>query len=328
MRWAASAVSTRSAPSTSSPVARPAAEAVGPRCPSGRAPPPSCRYRRARRSRGCRRCSTSTPESGPSSCRAPELDVRRAADVRGADEQHAQRLSSGSSSPGLDRLATESGSSIERSRRRERGEHLVAAVLDRAAGGVDADVGVLGLLVGRGDAGELGDLAAAAPWRRGPCGRAARTPPAGWRRARGRRRHRPSSTMARTCCRVSSNGAIGLQTATPPWREISAATQPIRRMLVSRSSREKVSPAERFRRTTSPSRLVTVRSPCSSRGSISAWASVDLPLPDRPVKNSTSPCRVRRRAVGLDDRGDVVGVVASASRPRRPSGRAPGRRPA
>ena len=62
-------------------------------------------------------------------------------------------------------------------------------------------------------------------------------------------------------------------------------------MLVSRSSLEKVSPAERFRRTTSPSRLVTVRSPCSSSRSTSARASVDLPLPDRPVKNSTSPCR-------------------------------------
>ena len=97
--------------------------------------------------------------------------------------------------------------------------------------------------------------------------------------------------MARTCWRVSSNGAIGLTTATPPCREISAATQPIRRMLVSRSSLEKVSPAERFRRTTSPSRLVTVRSPCSSSRSTSARASVDLPLPDRPVKKSTSPCR-------------------------------------
>ena len=99
-----------------------------------------------------------------------------------------------------------------------------------------------------------------------------------------------SSTIARTCLRVASNGAIGLQMATPPCRLISAATQPIRRMFVSRSALEKVSPADRFRRTTSPSRLVTVRSPCSRTTSCRARASVDLPLPDRPVKNSTSPC--------------------------------------
>ena len=34
-----------------------------------------------------------------------------------------------------------------------------------------------------------------------------------------------------------------------------------------------------------------MRPPCSSRRSISARASVDLPLPDRPVKNSTRPWR-------------------------------------
>ncbi len=73
-------------------------------------------------------------------------------------------------------------------------------------------------------------------------------------------------------------------------------------MLVSRSSLEKVSPADRFRRTTSPSRLVTVRSPCSRTRSISARASVDLPLPDRPVKNSTRPCSSRVGPVGVDDR--------------------------
>ena len=100
-----------------------------------------------------------------------------------------------------------------------------------------------------------------------------------------------AAVIARTSCRVASNGAIGLHTATPPCREISAATQPIRRMLVSRSSRLNVRPADRFRRTTSPSRLVTVRSPASSSESITAWATVDLPLPDSPVKNSTSPRR-------------------------------------
>ena len=34
-----------------------------------------------------------------------------------------------------------------------------------------------------------------------------------------------AAVIARTSWRVWSNGAIGLQTATPPWREISAATQ-------------------------------------------------------------------------------------------------------
>jgi hypothetical protein len=99
-----------------------------------------------------------------------------------------------------------------------------------------------------------------------------------------------SSTYERTWLRVSSNGAIGEQMATPRWRAISAATQPIRRMLVSRSALEKVRPAERFRRTTSPSRLVTVRRPSSRSRSCSARASVDLPLPERPVKNTTRPC--------------------------------------
>ena len=46
------------------------------------------------------------------------------------------------------------------SRRSLRASTSSQAVLDRAAGGVDADVGVRGLLVGRGDAGELRDLAA------------------------------------------------------------------------------------------------------------------------------------------------------------------------
>ena len=57
--------------------------------------------------------------------------------------------------------------------------------------------------------------------------------------------------------------------------------------------------------------------PARGAGPCSARASVDLPLPDRPVKNSTRPCSVRRRAVVVDDR----------RRPRR-AGRRPRRRPA
>ena len=43
----------------------------------------------------------------------------------------------------------------------ERDEHVLERVVDGPPGGVDAYGGVLGHLVGRGDAGELGDLAAA-----------------------------------------------------------------------------------------------------------------------------------------------------------------------
>ena len=40
----------------------------------------------------------------------------------------------------------------------------------------------------------------------------------------------------------------------------------------------------------SPSSRDTERPPVSMRRLLSAWASVDLPLPDRPVKKTTSPC--------------------------------------
>jgi hypothetical protein len=41
----------------------------------------------------------------------------------------------------------------------EADQHVLEGVLDGPSGRVDAYGGVLGLLVGRGDAGELGDLA-------------------------------------------------------------------------------------------------------------------------------------------------------------------------
>ena len=183
-----------------------------------------------------------------------------------------------------------------------------------------------GLLVRRGDAGELGDLpppslrvealavAALALLQRGGDVHEDERPPA-------------SSVIARTCCRVLSKGAMGLQMATPPCRLISAATHPIRRMLVSRSALEKVRPAERFRRTTSPSRLVTVRRPCSRTTSCSARARVDLPLPESPVKNRTSPCRDGSGRSCVDDGGHVLGQVALAGDPEDLAGRRrPGRR--
>ena len=245
-----------------------------------------------------------------------ELHVRRAADVGGADEEDLEGIARGRGLGCLARSAAPPPPSAGRGSRPRRSadEDVVEGVLDGAAGGVDADVGVLGLLVGRGDAGELGDLAARGPWRRGPCGRGARTPRAGWRRGPGRRRRRrrrPSPAPAAGSRRTARSGCT---TATPPCREISAATQPIRRMLVSRSSLEKVRPAERLRRTTSPSRLVTVRAPCSRTRSISARASVDLPLPDRPVKKSTRPWSAGAGRSCVDDR-----LRSSAGRRRRSS---------
>src|SRR3954447_13877907 len=61
-------------------------------------------------------------------------------------------------------------------------------------------------------------------------------------------------------------------------------------MLMSRCSLEKPSSEERCLRTTSPSRIVTGRPPISSSFTSSTLAMVDLPEPDRPVKNTVKPC--------------------------------------
>ena len=57
--------------------------------------------------------------------------------------------------------STSGGAEVEVAGVGEGVDDVLEGVVDGAAGGVDADVGVLRLLVGRGDAGELGDLAAA-----------------------------------------------------------------------------------------------------------------------------------------------------------------------
>ena len=250
---------------------------------------------------------TSIPDaSSPSRLPGRQLHVGRAADVGGADEEDLERWPVGV--PGFRGVAprrtstTDGGGSLAFDHRRRRRltrsevagvaeghEDVVEGVLDGAAGGVDAHGGVVRLLVGRGDAGELGDLAAPGLRVEALAVAALALLQRGGdvheeERAAGLLDHR-----AHLLAGSRRTARSGLQTATPPCRAISAATQPIRRMLVSRSSLEKVSPADRCRRTTSPSRLVTLRSPCSSSRSISARASVDLPLPDRPVKNSTSP---------------------------------------
>ena len=98
----------------------------------------------------------------------------------------------------------------------------------------------------------------------------------------------------------------GEQIATPPCREISAATQPMRRMLVSRSSREKVSPATRLRRTTSPSRLVTVRSPRLEQVVHDGPGQGRLAAAGEPGEEEHHAPLAGRRTVEVDDRGDLV----------------------
>ncbi len=79
----------------------------------------------------------------------------------------------------------------------------------------------------------------------------------------------------------------------PPFLVISLATKPMRRMLMLRCSFENPSSLDRFRRTTSPSSSVTGRPPSSMNLAYRILASVDLPEPDRPVKNSVMPLRLR-----------------------------------
>src|ERR1043165_1730271 len=66
------------------------------------------------------------------------------------------------------------------------------------------------------------------------------------------------------------------------------ATNPIRRMFVSRSSFENPSPFERFSRTSSPSRTST-RQPFALRIGVRCVASVLLPAPESPVNQRMKP---------------------------------------
>ena len=81
--------------------------------------------------------------------------------------------------------------------------------------------------------------------------------------------------------------------AMPPWRAISAATNPMRRRFTVRCSREKPSSVERTLRTASPSRTVTRRHALSRSIAASALASVDLPAPESPVSSTAKPWRCR-----------------------------------
>jgi hypothetical protein len=92
----------------------------------------------------------------------------------------------------------------------------------------------------------------------------------------------------RAFSRVSRNGLMAATITTTPLRASRCATNAMRAMFVSRSSREKPRPLDRWVRTTSPSRISTRLPAARSLGSRHS-ASVDLPAPDRPVNQRTTP---------------------------------------
>src|ERR1022692_4038414 len=66
----------------------------------------------------------------------------------------------------------------------------------------------------------------------------------------------------------------------------------MRTILVSRSSREKPKPLDKWVRTTSPSRMVTCR-PCSISMTVRMSAMVLLPALGKPVNQTQKPCLLR-----------------------------------
>src|SRR5690349_4931528 len=89
------------------------------------------------------------------------------------------------------------------------------------------------------------------------------------------------------------------------------ATQPMRSMLVSRSSFEKPRPFERWVRTTSPSSGSTITPRWFSSG-MTMSAMVDLPEPERPVNHSVKPLRLLTKLVA-----PASGVVSTVAKPVR-----------
>src|SRR2546421_1817098 len=93
-----------------------------------------------------------------------------------------------------------------------------------------------------------------------------------------------------------------------PCRVSRDATQPIRSMLVSRSSFEKPRPFDRCSRTSSPSSHSTSRPLRSSSGRTSA-AIVVLPAPLKPVNHNVNPLVIRlldQRCVDVDPAFELV----------------------
>src|SRR4030095_3809541 len=96
----------------------------------------------------------------------------------------------------------------------------------------------------------------------------------------------------------------------------------MRRMLMSRCSFEKPSSEERCLRTRSPSSSVTGRPPIASSLIISTLAIVDLPAPERPVKNTVIPClcrgaKVRRSSRAISGKVNQAGISLPSLKPRR-----------
>ena len=74
----------------------------------------------------------------------------------------------------------------------------------------------------------------------------------------------------------------------------------------------------------SPSSSVTGRPPISISLTISALAMVDLPLPEKPVKNTVKPClerggRVRRSSSTTEGKENQSGISSPSARRRRSS---------
>ena len=96
----------------------------------------------------------------------------------------------------------------------------------------------------------------------------------------------------------------------------------MRRMLVSRSALEKVRPADRLRRTTSPSRLVTAAAALLEQQVHQGAGEGRLAAAGQAGEEQHEALLLRLGLVAVDDRGDGVGVAR-----RRRSALAPGRAP-
>jgi hypothetical protein len=103
----------------------------------------------------------------------------------------------------------------------------------------------------------------------------------------------------------------------PPCRATSAATYPMRSTFVSRDSRSNPSPFDRWCRTSSPSSRVVPR-PSSSSSAARARATVDLPEPDKPVKNTTAPRRWAPLAARATSAAEAGGYRARTASSRTP----------
>ena len=98
----------------------------------------------------------------------------------------------------------------------------------------------------------------------------------------------------------------------PPFFVISEATYPIRRIFRSRCSLENPSSEDKFLRTISPSSKVTGLPPISINLVNTAFAIVDFPDPESPVKNIVKP--------RFDNGGNVLRSSSSTSGNENQSG--------